>query len=272
MRRGEMMQVISNLIMNSIYAMPAGGVISISVDDVMDSRDGILLTVQDDGVGIAPDVLPRVFEAFFTTRATVGTGIGLFVAKEFVEGHGGQIEIQSRKSFCRYRRHMKTRRLASEFDRPSRSNETTPVDKLRPTYATLPGHHIACGVIPPNQSIWLAGGKSICVGIRTEAWPRICFSLWPSARFLFPDRQAGSGWRRLGRIHWLPDVVPRCPGTAELQISWRPVNSWLEVGQIALRDRLLPDPVGLCNSDLCACLADWTRWVLRQAVLRQVLQ
>ena len=96
MRRGEMMQVISNLIMNSIYAMPEGGVLSISVDDVMDSRDGILLTVQDDGVGIAPDVLPRVFEAFFTTRATVGTGIGLFVAKQFVEGHGGQIEIQSR--------------------------------------------------------------------------------------------------------------------------------------------------------------------------------
>jgi PAS domain S-box-containing protein len=96
MRRGEMMQVISNLVMNSIYAMPAGGVLSISVEDVMDSRDGILLTVQDDGVGIAPDALPRVFEAFFTTRATVGTGIGLFVTKEFVEGHGGQIEIQSR--------------------------------------------------------------------------------------------------------------------------------------------------------------------------------
>jgi PAS domain S-box-containing protein len=96
MRRGEMMQVISNLIMNSIYAMPAGGVLSISLEDVMDSRDGILLTVQDNGVGIAPDALPRVFEAFFTTRATVGTGIGLFVAKEFVEGHGGQIEIQSR--------------------------------------------------------------------------------------------------------------------------------------------------------------------------------
>jgi PAS domain S-box-containing protein len=95
-RRGEMMQVISNLIMNSIYAMPAGGVLSIAVEDVMDSRDGILLTVQDDGVGIPSDALPRVFEAFFTTRATVGTGIGLFVAKEFVEGHGGQIEIQSK--------------------------------------------------------------------------------------------------------------------------------------------------------------------------------
>jgi PAS domain S-box-containing protein len=96
LRRGEMMQVISNLIANSIYAMPTGGVLSISVEDAIDSPDGILLTVQDDGVGIAPDALPRVFEAFFTTRSTVGTGIGLFVAKQFVEGHGGQIEIQSR--------------------------------------------------------------------------------------------------------------------------------------------------------------------------------
>jgi PAS domain S-box-containing protein len=96
LRRGEMMQVISNLIVNSIYAMQTGGVLSISVEDTVASSDGILLTIQDDGVGIAAADLPRVFEAFFTTRSTVGTGIGLFVAKQFIEGHGGQIEIESR--------------------------------------------------------------------------------------------------------------------------------------------------------------------------------
>jgi signal transduction histidine kinase len=98
LRRGEMMQVVSNLMMNSIYAMPAGGVLSISVEDAVGSADGIVLTVQDDGIGIAVADLPRVFEAFFTTRSTVGTGIGLFVAKQFVEGHGGRIEIESRQS------------------------------------------------------------------------------------------------------------------------------------------------------------------------------
>jgi PAS domain S-box-containing protein len=95
LRRGEMMQVISNLIANSIYAMPTGGVLSISVGDVADSPSGVALTIQDNGVGIAPEALPKVFDAFFTTRSTVGTGIGLFVARQFVEGHGGQISIES---------------------------------------------------------------------------------------------------------------------------------------------------------------------------------
>jgi PAS domain S-box-containing protein len=97
LRRGEMMQVVSNLMMNSIYAMQAGGVLSISVEDAVGNPDGIVLTIQDDGVGIAEADLPRIFEAFFTTRGTVGTGIGLFVSKQFVEGHGGQIEIESRR-------------------------------------------------------------------------------------------------------------------------------------------------------------------------------
>jgi PAS domain S-box-containing protein len=95
LRRGEMMQVISNLIANAIYAMPEGGTLSVSVGDATSAEGGVVLTVGDDGVGIAARDLPKVFDAFFTTRATVGTGIGLFVAKQFVEGHGGRIEIES---------------------------------------------------------------------------------------------------------------------------------------------------------------------------------
>ena len=95
LRRGEIMQVVSNLIANSIYAMPKGGTLSISVTDASSAGDGVVLTVEDDGVGIAAADLPKVFDAFFTTRTTVGTGIGLFVAKQFVEGHGGRISIKS---------------------------------------------------------------------------------------------------------------------------------------------------------------------------------
>ena len=96
MRKGEMMQVISNLIANAIYAMPSGGTLSLAVADVDTAEgSGVQLTVGDNGVGIAADQLPRVFEAFFTTRSTIGTGIGLFVAKQFVEGHGGKICVDS---------------------------------------------------------------------------------------------------------------------------------------------------------------------------------
>ena len=95
LRRGEMMQVISNLLANSIYAMPTGGNLSVVVEDTEKPGSGIGMIISDDGVGIASEDLPRVFEAFFTTRTTVGTGIGLFVAKQFIEGHGGQISITS---------------------------------------------------------------------------------------------------------------------------------------------------------------------------------
>jgi PAS domain S-box-containing protein len=111
LRRGEMMQVISNLLSNSIYAMQTGGVLSVSVKDAGVASDGvvpaapdknvltipdeIVLTIKDNGAGIPADVLPKVFDAFFTTRNTVGTGIGLFVARQFVEGHGGRVEIES---------------------------------------------------------------------------------------------------------------------------------------------------------------------------------
>ena len=90
-----MMQVISNLIANSIYAMPNGGNLSRFRCDDSSMGNGVVLTVGDNGVGIAPKDLPKVFDAFFTTRDTVGTGIGLFVAKQFVEGHGGRISIES---------------------------------------------------------------------------------------------------------------------------------------------------------------------------------
>ena len=95
LRRGEMTQVISNLISNSIYAMQNGGILSVSVKDAGSAPDEIVLAIEDTGTGIPADTLPKVFDAFFTTRNAVGTGIGLFIARQFVEGHGGRIELES---------------------------------------------------------------------------------------------------------------------------------------------------------------------------------
>ena len=90
------MQVVSNLIANSMHAMAAGGALTLRLHAAtVRDRPSAVLEIQDTGCGIAPDNLQRIFEPFFTTRGTIGTGIGLWVAKQFVESHGGTIEVQS---------------------------------------------------------------------------------------------------------------------------------------------------------------------------------
>lgn len=94
-RRGEILQVISNLLANSIYVLSAGGTIHVDVRDSETEPQGVVCSVRDNGIGICAEALPRVFDAFFPTRATISTGIGLFIAKQLIEGHGGRITIES---------------------------------------------------------------------------------------------------------------------------------------------------------------------------------
>ena len=95
-KKGEIMQVIANLISNATHAMPSGGTLMAAVDDAsLEGREAIQFTIQDSGVGIQQDHLDRVFEPFYTTRATTGTGIGLWVVKQFIEGHAGTIDVHS---------------------------------------------------------------------------------------------------------------------------------------------------------------------------------
>ena len=96
LRSGEILQVISNIIANAIHAMPSGGTLSISTEDVdHPARSGVCIAVQDNGIGIPAAQLPKIFDAFYSTRVGIGTGIGLFVAKQFVMGHGGNIDVRS---------------------------------------------------------------------------------------------------------------------------------------------------------------------------------
>jgi two-component system NtrC family sensor kinase len=88
-------QVLLALIMNAIDAMPRGGNLLVRTRSLPQSRQ-IEIQVRDDGVGIQPDLLPRMFEPFLTTKETgKGVGLGLAISKTIVERHGGVIEVES---------------------------------------------------------------------------------------------------------------------------------------------------------------------------------
>ncbi len=92
-RSGELDQVFINIINNAIDAMPDGGTLTVESA----AEDGtIIVTVRDSGKGIAPETCEQIFEPFFTTRmAERGIGLGLSIAREVVDGYGGEIEVES---------------------------------------------------------------------------------------------------------------------------------------------------------------------------------
>jgi signal transduction histidine kinase len=93
--RGELVQVFSNIISNSIDAMPEGGLLHIHIQAATNLDGGIEVLIRDRGTGIDQANLTKVFEPFFTTKGNLGTGIGLWVTKQLVEKHGGRIVLTS---------------------------------------------------------------------------------------------------------------------------------------------------------------------------------
>lgn len=89
----QLKQLLLNILLNSIQAMPQGGTISTSIDKCNDG-DAVLMRIRDDGVGIPREALPNVFNPFYTTKED-GTGLGLSIAYGIVSRHGGEIDIKS---------------------------------------------------------------------------------------------------------------------------------------------------------------------------------
>ncbi|MEI8078512.1 MAG: CHASE domain-containing protein, partial [bacterium] len=101
--KGQMQQVISNLTINARQAMPEGGSLYITLDNADLSatampglRPGkyVQLTVRDEGVGIAPEHLNRIFDPYFTTKQA-GSGLGLAVTYSIINKHGGHLVVAS---------------------------------------------------------------------------------------------------------------------------------------------------------------------------------
>lgn len=93
--RNELQQVLINLMVNAIQAMPEGGTLTLGAED-WDEADmpvGLKLSVGDSGPGISPEERERLFQPFYTARKPGGTGLGLWVSLSLVERYGGNITV-----------------------------------------------------------------------------------------------------------------------------------------------------------------------------------
>jgi two-component system, NtrC family, sensor histidine kinase HydH len=90
----QLRQLVWNLVRNAVQASSAGDEVRVAVEETSERR--VLLAVEDDGPGIDPEVIPRLFDPFFTTRSH-GSGIGLAVVQRIADEHGFEISVGGSK-------------------------------------------------------------------------------------------------------------------------------------------------------------------------------
>jgi signal transduction histidine kinase len=100
----ELRQVFSNLVLNAIEAITAPGNIHIRVRQAHNGQGqaGIRVAVSDDGCGIPSENMQRIFEPFFSTKDSKGTGLGLWVSQGIVQKHRGNLRVRSRQDAMRH--------------------------------------------------------------------------------------------------------------------------------------------------------------------------
>ena len=88
----RMREVVTNLVVNALRAMPDGGTLRLEASR---ADDGPVISVTDTGVGIEPDELDRVFDRFHKSSGSGGSGLGLSISRDLVAAHGGTLTIDS---------------------------------------------------------------------------------------------------------------------------------------------------------------------------------
>lgn len=88
----QLKQVVLNLVLNAMEAMPDGGELAIAL---YPERDGAVISVEDNGIGMDEETVAQIFDPFYSTKGE-GTGLGLAVTYGIIEGHGGVIQVDSR--------------------------------------------------------------------------------------------------------------------------------------------------------------------------------
>lgn len=90
--QGLLNTALLNILNNALQAAPPGSVVKVEIE----VDHGVEIGVMDHGKGIAPEMQEKIFQPFFTTKGPKGTGLGLPIAKSFIEAHGGSISVESR--------------------------------------------------------------------------------------------------------------------------------------------------------------------------------
>jgi PAS domain S-box-containing protein len=111
---GQISQVVNNLVINAVQAMPEGGTIQITAENVpagkreapgLGDKDHISIRIRDHGIGIPSGYLQKIFDPYFTTKQR-GSGLGLATCYSIIKNHGGMITVQSESgkgsTFCVY--------------------------------------------------------------------------------------------------------------------------------------------------------------------------
>jgi len=86
-------QVLLNVFLNALSAMPGGGKLSVRMEA---QKESVEVTVSDTGAGIRENDLPRIFDPYFTSKPA-GTGLGLAVVQKIMEAHGGAVKVESKE-------------------------------------------------------------------------------------------------------------------------------------------------------------------------------
>jgi PAS domain S-box-containing protein len=91
-RDGELREMLTNLVINAVDAMPAGGTLTLRSKQV---GERVAVEISDTGTGMPPEVKAQIFDPFYTTKGEQGTGLGLAMVKGIVARHNGEIEVDS---------------------------------------------------------------------------------------------------------------------------------------------------------------------------------
>ena len=95
---GDIRQVLNNLVSNALDSMRTGGRLILRTRDCTFWRTGargVRITIADTGIGMSADIRARIFDAFYTTKGTNGTGLGLWISKGIIDKHHGSLRVKS---------------------------------------------------------------------------------------------------------------------------------------------------------------------------------